>query len=111
MVDWLRPFFGEENEIVDLFYAIANCQGWVKTTRDKVIVRLEPLEQRKRRMAQEQLCRKLTNLGAVTPKGKWMVFEVGDCSLQGLVFISASLNRKTDVRPSYVSIIRLVFRR
>jgi hypothetical protein len=82
MVDWLKPFFSGENEIVDLFYAISNCQGWVKTTRDKVIVRIEPLEQPKRRMAQEQLCRKLTNLGAVTPNGKWMVIEVGSCPVK-----------------------------
>ncbi len=82
MVDWLKPFFDEEKEIVDLFYAITNCQGWVKTTRDRVIVRIEPLERPKRRMAQEQLCRKLTNLGAVTPKGKWMVIEVGSCPVK-----------------------------
>jgi hypothetical protein len=82
MVDWLKPFFSGENEIVDLFYAISNCQGWVKTTRDKVIVRIEPLEQPKRRMTQEQLCRKLTNLGAVTPNGKWMVIEVGSCPVK-----------------------------
>ncbi len=82
MVDWLKPFFNEENEIVDLFYAIADCHGWVKTTRDKVIVRIEPLERPKRRMAQEQLCRKLTNLGAVTPTGKWMVIEVGNCPVK-----------------------------
>ncbi len=78
----LQPCYAGESEIVDLFYAIANCQGWVKTTRDKVIVRIEPLEQPKRRMAQEQLCRKLTNLGAVTPKGKWMVIEVGNCPVK-----------------------------
>jgi len=82
MVDWLKPFIGEEEEIVDLFYAIANCQGWVKTTRDRVIVRLEPLEQPKLRMAQEQLCRQLTNLGVVTLKGKWMFIEVGDHSFK-----------------------------
>lgn len=82
MVDWLRVDFDREDEIVDLFYAIADCQGWIKSARDQVIVRLEPLQQPKRRAAQEQLCRKLTNLGAMTPKGKWLTIEVGEAPLK-----------------------------
>ena len=78
MVDWLRPSFNEENELVDLFYAITNCQGWIKSTKTDVTVRLEPLQQPGRRFAQEQLCRKLTNLGARTPTGKWLAVEVGE---------------------------------
>lgn len=79
MVDWLRPFFNEENELVDLFYAITNCHGWIKCTRNEVIARLEPLQQPKRRLAQEQLCRKLTSLGAKTLSGKRLIIEVGKC--------------------------------
>lgn len=78
MVDWLRPSFNEENELVDLFYAITSCQGWIKSTKTDVTVRLEPLQQPSRRFAQEQLCRKLTNLGARSPTGKWLVVEVGE---------------------------------
>jgi len=78
MVDWLKPYFNNNNEVVDLFYAITNCHGWVKNGKSAVIVRLEPLEQPKRRAAQEQLCRKLTNLGARLPSGKWLVVEVGE---------------------------------
>jgi len=77
MVDWLRPFFDDENELVDLFYAITYCHGWIQSTTTEVIVRLEPLQQPKRRRAQEQLCRKLTSLRAQTPTGKRMVMEVG----------------------------------
>jgi hypothetical protein len=81
MVDWLRPYFGNDNEVVDLFYAITNCHGWIKSSKKEVRVRLEPLEQPKRRAAQEQLCRKLTGLGARLPSGKWLVVEVGDSPL------------------------------
>jgi hypothetical protein len=81
MVDWLRTFFNQDNELVDLFYAITNCHGWIKSTKSEVIVRLEPLQQPKRRLAQEQLCRKLTNLGAKTPMGKWLMIEVGESPL------------------------------
>ena len=78
LTDWLRPIFDQENELVDLFYAITDCHGWIKSTKDEVIVRVEPLQQPKRRLAQEQLCRKLTALGAQTPMGKWLVIEVGE---------------------------------
>jgi len=82
MVEWLLPFYDNKNEYVDLFYAITNCQGWIKSEKHKVTVRLEPLEQYSRRAAQEQLCRKLTSLGALTPAGKLLVVEVGNSPLK-----------------------------
>jgi hypothetical protein len=82
MVEWLLPFYENKNEYVDLFYAISNCHGWVKSEKHTVTVRLEPLEQPSRRAAQEQLCRKLTSLGARTPAGKSLVVEVGNCPLK-----------------------------
>jgi len=81
IVEWLLPYYENKNEYVDLFYAITNCQGWVKSEKHKVTVRLEPLEQPSRRAAQEQLCRKLTGLGALTPAGKSLAVEVGDSPL------------------------------
>lgn len=82
MVEWLLPFYENKNEYVDLFYAITSCQGWIKSEKHKVTVRLEPLEQPSRRAAQEQLCRKLTGLGALTPAGKSLAVEVGNCPLK-----------------------------
>jgi len=78
VIEWLRPYYTNKNEIVDLFYAITQCQGWIKTTRTSVTVRIEPLQQASRRAAQEQLCKKLTSLGVQTPAGKFMIIEVGD---------------------------------
>ncbi len=77
MVEWLRVAYKHENDLVDLFYAITNCHGWIKSTKDEVIVRLEPMQQKSRRLAQEQLCRKLTSLGVTIPSGKWLRVEVG----------------------------------
>ena len=82
MVDWLRAYYDREDEVVDLFYAITHCHGWVRNTADAVTVRLEPLQQPKRRAAQEQLCRKLTALGAQLPLGKHLVIEVGESPLK-----------------------------
>ena len=81
MVDWLRVYYDRENDLVDLFYTITHCHGWVRNTADTVTVRLEPLQQPKRRAAQQHLCRKLTALGAQTPLGKRLLVEVGECPL------------------------------
>jgi hypothetical protein len=78
MVSWLSEYYGEENDLVDLFYAITSTHGWVKNEKNQVTVRLEPIQQPKRRAAQEQFCRKLNSLGAQLPNGKWIIVEVGD---------------------------------
>ena len=78
MVNQLLPYFNNTDEVVDLFYTITECHGWVKTTKETVYFRLEPLSQPKRRAAQEAICRSITNLGAFTPNGKRMIIEVGE---------------------------------
>jgi len=78
MTEWLRECYEFENDLVDLFYAITDCHGWIQSTDGEVRVRLEPLQQAKRRSAQEYLCRKLTSFGAQTPMGKRLVVEVGE---------------------------------
>ncbi len=82
MVEWLLPFYENKNEYVDLFYAIIQCQGWIKSDKHTVTMRLEPLQQPSRRAAQEQFCRKLTCLNALTPAGKSLVIEVGPSQLK-----------------------------
>jgi len=78
MLDWLGESYTKDNDRVDLFYAICNCQGWIRSEEKWVVVRLEPLQQPARRYAQEQLCRKLIGLGAKIPGGKWLRVEVGE---------------------------------
>ncbi|MEA3380161.1 MAG: helix-turn-helix domain-containing protein, partial [Pseudomonadota bacterium] len=77
MTDWLLCHYPNEDEYVDLFYAITNCHGWIKSEADRVVVRLEPLQQPSRRKAQEQLCKKLNALSASIPIGKILQIEVG----------------------------------
>jgi len=81
MVDWLRSYYPHDNEVVDLFYAITHCHGWVRNSAEAVTVRLEPIQQPKRRAAQEQFCRKLTALGTQAPLGKRLIVEVGESPL------------------------------
>jgi len=82
MTEWLRECYKQENDLVDLFYAITDCHGWIQCTDGEVRVRLEPLQQAKRRSAQEYLCRKLTSFGAQTPMGKRLVVEVGESPMK-----------------------------
>ena len=77
MVDWLRESYESENDLVDLFYAITHYHGWIRATAVEVRVRLEPLQQPRRRVAQVYLCRKLTSFGVQTPMRKLLVVEVG----------------------------------
>ena len=77
MVEWLSQYFDNKNECVDLFYAITNSHGWIKSDQQKVVVRLEPISQPSRRSAQIQLCRKLNELSVTTPSGKMLQIEVG----------------------------------
>ncbi|WPL17494.1 hypothetical protein Thiowin_02513 [Thiorhodovibrio winogradskyi] len=81
LIDWLEPVYAKDSDRVDLLYAILNCHGWIRSDGCWVVVRLEPLQQPARRAAQEQLCRKLTGLGARIPGGKWLRIEVGDAPL------------------------------
>ena len=81
LIDWLEGYYAKDSDRVDLLYAILNSHGWIRSDEQWVVVRLEPLQQPARRCAQEQLCRKLTGLGAKIPGGKWLRIEVGDSPL------------------------------
>ena len=75
-IEILGKFYNNQNDIVDLFYAITNCHGTVEILANQIKVILEPLEQRSRRTAQIDFCRYLTNLMVCTPSKKYFVVEV-----------------------------------
>jgi len=78
LIDWLQDSYAKDSDRVDLLDAILHCHGWIRSDEQWVVVLLEPLQQPARRAAQEQLCRKLSGLGAKIPGGKWLRIEVGD---------------------------------
>lgn len=78
MAEWLLPLYGNKQEYIDLFYAITHCHGWVKSEARQITVRLEPLQQPSRLAAQQQFCRKLSQLRVTTPAGKLLQIEVGN---------------------------------
>jgi hypothetical protein len=75
-IEILEKFYYNQNDIVDLFYAITNCQGSIEVSGTQIKVILEPLEQSGRRVAQIDFCRYLTNLMVCTPSKKYFVVEV-----------------------------------
>jgi hypothetical protein len=75
-VDILRRFYPNENDIVDLYYAITNCQGKIDVTKNQVTVTLEPLEQKCRRHAQIDFCNYLNGLNIKTPTKKQFILKV-----------------------------------
>lgn len=75
-VDILRKYYKNPNEVVDLYYAITNCSGKTQITKNQIIVTIEPLEQRSRRMAQIDFCRHLTALNVKTPDKKQFILQV-----------------------------------
>jgi len=81
MTDWMYCHYPHENEYVDLFYAITQLHGWIKSEQHKVLVRLEPLEQPSRRKAQEQFCKQLSAQKAMLPNGKLLQIEVGNAPI------------------------------
>lgn len=77
-VEILGQYYPFKNDLVDLFYAIIHCHGSLRINEKEIKVVLEPLEQRSRRAAQIDFCRRLTGLGAKTPGGKRMIIQVAD---------------------------------
>lgn len=46
MLNWLGEYYDEDNELLDLFYAITSWHGWVKNEKDTVRVRLDRSQSR-----------------------------------------------------------------
>ncbi|MCK5538860.1 MAG: hypothetical protein KAI79_18685 [Bacteroidales bacterium] len=75
-VEILEQLYPFKNDVVDLFYAIINCQGTIQITDKEIRVILEPLQQASRRAAQIDFCKKITELGAKTRMKKSMIIQV-----------------------------------
>ncbi|MEA1940023.1 MAG: helix-turn-helix domain-containing protein [Candidatus Caldatribacteriota bacterium] len=72
----LKEYLPDERDLIPVLEAITKCRGIIKSTKDTVIVKLEPLERPKFRQAQIQFCRKLNEMGAKLDNGKRILFDV-----------------------------------
>jgi hypothetical protein len=77
LTDMLRKHYHDERDVVNVLDHISCCHGWIKSTADAVLVRLEPLDRPRYRAAQKELCDSLNNLKSRLPNGKILKFSVG----------------------------------
>jgi len=73
----LKEYLPDERDLIPVLEAITKCRGIVKSTKDTISVKLEPLERPKFRQAQIQFCRRLNEMGAKLDNGKKIFFDVG----------------------------------
>lgn len=73
----LFAYLPDERDLLPVLDAITSSRGWIKSTKENLIVRLEPLEVARFKDAQVQLCRKMNNEKIKLPNGKLLQFDVG----------------------------------
>jgi transposase len=69
-------YLPNNRDTIPVLEAIIKGNGWIKTTKTTVTVRLEPLERQSYFSAQIQLCRHLNTLKAKLGDGKILYFDV-----------------------------------
>lgn len=77
LIDLFSNFLPNPRDLIPVLEAITRCRGWIKTTPEAVLVRLEPMEVPRFQSAQIQLCRTLSQMGARLSNGKLLLYEVG----------------------------------
>ncbi|MEA3449210.1 MAG: hypothetical protein U9Q98_12310 [Bacteroidota bacterium] len=73
----LYNYLPDNRDLLPVLDAITSSRGWVKSTKEILIVRLEPLETPRFRDAQIQLCRYMNNQNIKLPNGKLLQYDVG----------------------------------
>ena len=73
----LYAYLPDYRDLFPVLDAITSSRGWIKSTKEVVIVRLEPLEMPRFKDAQIQLCRYLNNQKIELPNGKLLQYDVG----------------------------------
>lgn len=76
LIACLKEYLPDQRDLIPVLEAITKCRGIVKSTKDTIIVKLEPLERPKFRQAQIQFCRRLNELDAKMDNGKKIFFDV-----------------------------------
>lgn len=76
LIKLLKDYLPDERDLIPVLEAITKCTGKIKSTRNTIIVKLEPLERPKFRQAQIQFFRRLNEMEAKFDNGKKLLFDV-----------------------------------
>jgi hypothetical protein len=78
LIELFANFLPNPRDLIPVLEAITRCRGWIKTTPEAVLIRLEPLEVPRFQAAQIQLCQVLNQMEARLSNGKLLLYEVGE---------------------------------
>ncbi|MCD6355232.1 MAG: helix-turn-helix domain-containing protein [Prolixibacteraceae bacterium] len=74
----LYTYLPDNRDLLPVLDTITSSRGWIKSTRDTLTVRIEPIETPRYKDAQIQLCRHLNNQKIKLPNGKLLQYDVGN---------------------------------
>ena len=77
LVQIFKQFLPNERDLRPVLEAITRSRGWIKSTREAIEIRLEPLETPMYKAAQIQLCRYLNEKEIRLQNGKRLLYDVG----------------------------------
>jgi len=69
-------FLNDKRDLLPVLDAITKGRGWIKSTPKDIIVKLEPLDVPRFRMAQIQLCRAMSEKNMRLKNGKKIIYQV-----------------------------------
>lgn len=74
----LYTYLPDNRDLLPVLDAITSSRGWIRSTKDMFVVRIEPLEVPRFKDAQIQLCRYLNDQKIKLPNGKLLQYDVGN---------------------------------
>lgn len=77
LIAMLKEYLPDARDLIPVLEAITKCTGSIKSTKNTIVIKLEPLERPKYRQAQIQFCRRLNEMEAKLDNGKKIIFDVG----------------------------------
>lgn len=78
LIEMFGEFLPNPRDLIPVLEAITNSRGWVRSTKESVEVRLEPLDTPRFKAAQIQLCRALNEKNIRLKNGKRLLYDVGE---------------------------------
>jgi len=77
LIEIFRGFLSNERDLRPVLDAITQSRGWIKSTKEAMVIRIEPLETPRFKAAQIQLCRYLNEQEIRFENGKRLLYDVG----------------------------------
>jgi DNA-binding XRE family transcriptional regulator len=77
LVQLFRNYLPNERDLIPVLDAITKSRGWIRSTKEVIEIRLEPLETKRFEAAQIQLCRYFNEKEIRLANGKRLLYDVG----------------------------------